>query len=91
MQILDFVNEILLKTLRIYEHKISNKSIHKWNHKLLIPITGGRASNERPLENVIREGADVDISSAYGNSMLDKGLPYGRPHTYHQNLMIQHQ
>jgi hypothetical protein len=32
------------------------------------------------LENVIREGADVDISSAYGNSMLDKGLPYGRPH-----------
>jgi hypothetical protein len=24
-----------------------------------------RASNERPLENVIREGADVDISSAY--------------------------
>jgi hypothetical protein len=37
------------------------------------------------LENVIREGADVDISSAYGNSMLDKGLPYGRPHTYHQN------
>jgi hypothetical protein len=40
-------------------------------------ITGGRASNERPLENV-REGADVDISSAYGNSMLDKGLPYGR-------------
>jgi hypothetical protein len=52
-------------------------------------ITGGRASNERPLENVIREGADVDISSAYGNSMLDKGL-YGRP-LYHQNLMIQHQ
>jgi hypothetical protein len=39
-----------------------------------------RASNERPLENVIREGADVDISSAYGNSMLDKGLPYGRPY-----------
>jgi hypothetical protein len=46
---------------------------------------------KRPLENVIREGADVDISSAYGNSMLDKGLPYGRPHTYHQILMIQHQ
>jgi hypothetical protein len=59
------------------------------NHKLLIPITGGRASNERPLKR--NEGADVDISSAYGNSMLDKGLPYGRPHTYHQNLMIQHQ
>jgi hypothetical protein len=42
------------------------------------------------LWNVIREGADVDISSAYGNSMLDKGLPYGRPHTYQNPIMIQH-
>jgi hypothetical protein len=49
-----------------------------------------QASNERPLENVIREGADVDISSAYGNSMLDKGLPYGRILTT-KILMIQHQ
>jgi hypothetical protein len=52
-------------------------------------ITGGRASNKEAFGNVIREGADVDISSAYGNSMLDKGFMVD--HILTKILMIQHQ
>jgi hypothetical protein len=66
------------KTLEYTSTKYLINQFTNENHKLLIPITGG-TSNEEAFGNVI-EGADVDISSAYGNSMLDKGLPYGRPH-----------
>jgi hypothetical protein len=65
MQILDFVNE--KEFIKPWEYTSTKYLINQFTMKTINfnSITGGRASNERPLENVIREGADVDISSAW--------------------------
>jgi hypothetical protein len=60
----------------LVEHSV-NSSMY-----LLALTTGGRTNNERPTEIQIEHGADVDISSAYGNQLIRFPLPLGIPSIY---------
>lgn len=43
---------------------------------------GGRTVNERPLTFSSKFGADIDISSSYGNELVKLHFPLGRPKSY---------
>lgn len=59
--------------------------VTEWQEKnvaLLALCTGGKTNNERPLECLIRYGADVDLAGAYSRMLKRSLYPFGRPRLY---------
>lgn len=69
----------------------SNSSIYnfltefyKTNAHLAAIIYGGRCNNEKPAEFIINHTVDIDISSAYGTSLVQFDYPLGNPTIFTQ-------
>jgi hypothetical protein len=78
---------ILLKNKDIWKYfpwqfcstKFFQEISHNTSLLSLSFVSGGRITNERPLECYSENGCDIDISSAYGSVLEKIGLPLGKP------------